>query len=145
MWWTRPWYSRLFHAVKRMYRSTRKCSRRADRGRLDRADGDGPDEVRRGQGTRPAAGAGVEDRCWLAGACSGLVLQEHAGIVVGQMEQATSQEYGDRIGRVEVEEPDARVTVRQPDVGPHIGLVKARKPRDGRQPDRPYSGHRERD
>ncbi len=79
------------------------------------------------------------------GARSGLVLEEHAGVVVGQMEQATSQEYSDRIGRLQVEKPDARVMIRETDVGPHISLVKARKPRDGREPDRPHSGHGERD
>ena len=98
-----------------------------------------------GQGTRPAPHAGVEDGRGLGGLRSGLALQEHPRVVVGQVEQASGQVHGDRVGRIEAEEPDAGVAVRQADVGPHVGFVEAREPPDGGESDRPHSGHGERD
>ena len=94
-------------------------------------------EAGRGPGRPPRPG--VEDRLWPAGVLGGLVFKEHLGIVVRQVEEATREPNRDRVGGIQSKEPDAGITATYVYVRSYIGLVKARKSRDGRKTDWPHA------
>src|SRR5262249_10171129 len=61
------------------------------------------------------------------------------------MKRAAGQVHRQQVGRVEAEEPDTRITACVMNVGPHVGLVKARESWNGGNPDWPHARHRKRD
>ena len=91
-------------------------------------------EAGRGPGQRlvPA----VENRRRLAAGRDGLMFEEHAGIMIRQVEQTSGEPDGDRVGRLQVEEPDTGVAVADTYIRSYIGLVEIRQSRYGGKSDR---------
>ena len=65
--------------------------------------------------------------------------------MVGKMKETTGQFYGDQVGRIKAEEPDARIPALKVDVRSDVRLVKVRERRDGGQTHRPHCFHGEGD
>ena len=64
----------------------------------------------------------------------GLAAQRHAGVVIGQLPEAARNAHSHGVGGIQAEEPGARITTTQMDVGAHIGFVKIGERRARRAP-----------